>query len=257
LGSPQDLHGLEHLCEAYAQATGCSAPGLLGLGSHCLKLGAAFDVPVLHLVDNMQLVCQTSGLWKPSCDWQCDIASKQIRLAIHSLVTNGRMVVWDSQALFLKQVPRAQHSLADCLANAALDTGSISSCRVVALKAGDKLALFTDGAGRGNPGRCSIGAAIVLYRPKASALTVAVFAKATGHGANTRVEFEAGVFGWHVLKEWLQFSLLNSDCMTSGINQCMANSILKINSTICQFDDVRSAFMALGTHEIVCSGARF
>jgi hypothetical protein len=210
--------------------------------SNCLKLGASFDIPVLHLADNMQLVCQTSGLWKPSCDWQCDIASKQIRLAIHSLVTNGRMVVWDSQALFLKQVPRAQNSLADFLANAALDTGSISSCRVVPLKAGDKLALFTDGACRGNPGRSSIGIAIVLYRPKTSALTVAVFAKATGHGTNTRAEFEAGVFGWHVLKEWLQFSLfLNSNCMNSGINQCMINSILKINSKISQFDDIRSA----------------
>jgi hypothetical protein len=108
---------------------GCSALAHISpvIRSNFLKLGAAFDVPVLHVADNMQLVCQTSGLWKPSCDWQCDIASKQIRLAIHSLVTNGRMVVWDSQALFLKQVPRAQNSLADCLANAALDTGSISS----------------------------------------------------------------------------------------------------------------------------------
>jgi ribonuclease HI len=211
----------------------CSAMSHISpaIRSNCLKLGASFDIPVLHLADNMQLVCQNSGLWKPSCDWQCDFASKQIRLAIHSLVTNGRMVVWDSQALFLKQVPRAQNSLADSLANAALDTGSISSCRVVPLKAGDKLALFTDGACRGNPGRSR----------KTSALTVAVFAKATGHGTNTRAEFEAGVFGWHVLKEWLQFSFLNSNCMNSGINQCMTKSILKINSKISQFDDIRSA----------------
>jgi ribonuclease HI len=210
--------------------------------SNCLKLGAAFDISVLHLADNIQLVCQTSGLWKLSSSWQCDLASKQIRLAIHSLVTNGRAVVWDSQASFLKHVPRAQNSLADRLANAALDTGSISSCRVVPLKAGDKLALFTDGACRGNPGRSSIGCAIVLYRPKASALTVAVFAKATGHGTNIITEFEAGLFGWHILQEWLQFSFLfNSHGMTRVTTQRMANSVLKINSTICQFDDVRGA----------------
>jgi ribonuclease HI len=207
--------------------------------SNCLKLGAAFDIPVLHLADNMQLVCQTSGLWKPSSSWQCDLASKQIRLAIHSLVKNGKAVVWDREALFLKHVPRAQNSLADRLANAALDTGAISSCRVLRLKDGDKLALFTDGARRGNPGRSSIGCAIVLYRPKTSPLTIAVFAKATGHGTNTNAEFDAGVFGWHILKERLQISFLNSHCMISGSHRCMANSILKINSTICEFDDIR------------------
>ena len=36
--------------------------------SNCMKLGAAFDIPVLNLADNMQLICQTSGLWKSSCD---------------------------------------------------------------------------------------------------------------------------------------------------------------------------------------------
>jgi hypothetical protein len=167
---------------------------------NCQKLGASFNIPVLHLADNMQLVCQTSGLWRASSSWQCDIALKQIRLVIHSLETNARAVRWDGQALFMKHVPRALNSLADRLANAALDTGCVSSCRVVPMKVGEKLALFTDCACRGNPGLCSIGCAIVLCRPSSSPLTLAVFAKATGHGTNRNAEFEAGVFGWHILK---------------------------------------------------------
>ena len=216
---------------------GCTAMTHISpaIRSNCMKLGAAFDIPVLHLADNMQLICQTSGLWKSSCDWRCDLASKQVRLAVHSLVTNKRMVAWASQALFFKQIPIAQNTLADSLANAALDSGSTSSCRVVPLIAGDKLALFTDGACRGNPGRCSIGVAIVLYRPNASALTVAVFAKATGHGTNTIAEFEAGVIGWHILKDWLHCTFLNSHCMNNS-SQGMTSSITKISSIIRDFD---------------------
>ena len=151
------------------------------------------------------------------------------------MVTNGRMVAWASQALFFKHIPMAQNTLADSLANAALDSGSTSCCRVVPLIAGDKLALFTDGACRGNPGRCSIGVAIVLYRPNASALTVAVVAKATGHGTNTIAKFEAGVLVLHIIKEWLHFTFLNSHCMNNP-SQGMISSISRISSIIRDFD---------------------
>ena len=102
---------------------------------------------------------------------------------------------------------RSYNKAADLLANIVLDSGkNIEEIDTRDFSGIDRssfcVAIFSDGASRGNPGPSAISACIVVYCGSQE-FVVAVSARGIGRATSVHAEWEAACLGRRLLVAWL------------------------------------------------------
>ena len=201
-----------------------------------LPCGQRLRLPVsfVHFADSMQVARQSMGLWQAAGEFKP--YAKAIQWQNHILRDILGVAPWRTDSRYLhfnEHCGRASNGTADALANYVLDQNRdiyiVQSIEAPALQellsAGANLALFSDGASRGNPGPAAVASILCLVESNScdrsacqslflnsphsvQCKIVACMGRRIGTATSSVAEFEAACMGRRLLIEWLNVNSL-------------------------------------------------
>ena len=181
--------------------------------------GFGWVVPLICIADNMQVCCQLNGTWSAPAAKFFQSTVKHGRWLQHCLEAKARVGRWPDFPLPWLHRPRTQNSIADALANLAVDVGLETWASSFVLARSDRLALCIDGASRGNPGLGGAGCVLLVYCSDGSVVPVAAMSVPLGDCVTSvQAEFSSVALGYHMLMEWISIAGLGA---TGDVQTCL------------------------------------
>ena len=184
--------------------------------------GVGWALPLVCIADNMQVCSQFNGIWTAPADKLYQSIVKHGRWLQHYLEAKAGICRWTDFPLPWLQRSRTQNSIADALANLAVDVGLECWFSLPALARGDRLALCIDGASRGNPGLGGTGCVLLVYGCDGSVAPVAAVSVPLGENImSVQADFSAAALGYHLM-EWISIA---GKSATDDVQACLLAGI--------------------------------